>query len=66
MPVGSGCDTGSLPRALWQPGEVGWGAGGRTQEGGDTCILMADSHRCTAETNTLQRNYTPIKSKFKK
>ena len=22
------CDTGSLPIALWQPGEVGWGAGG--------------------------------------
>ena len=22
------------------------------QEGGDTCILMADSHCCTAETNT--------------
>ena len=36
------------------------------QEGGDTCILTADSHHCTAETNTLQRNYTPIKSKFKK
>ena len=43
---------------------MGWGAGGGIQEGGDTCILMADSHRCTAETNTLQRNYTPIKNKL--
>ena len=33
----------------------------RRQEGGDICIHIADSHCCTAETNTtLQSNYTPI------
>ena len=32
------------------------------QEGGDICILIADSLHCTAETNTiLQSNYTPTK-----
>ena len=35
--------------ALWWPG--GW-AGREAQEGGDECIHMADSHCCTAETNT--------------
>ena len=33
----------------------GWGGrrGGReVQEGGDICILMADSHCCMAETDT--------------
>ena len=33
----------------------GWdGGGGReVPEGGDTCTLMADSHCCMAETNTV-------------
>ena len=40
--------------------EIGW-------EEGDICILTADSHCCTAETNTpLQSNYPPIKIKFKR
>ena len=33
----------------------GWDAvagGSKFQEGGDICVLMADSHCCTAETNT--------------
>ena len=31
--------------------------------GGDICILIADSHFCTAETNTtLQSHYPPIKN----
>ena len=31
------------------------------QEGVDICILMTDSHYCTAETNTaLLSNYPPI------
>ena len=33
------------------------------QEGGDICLLMADSHCCMAETNTtLSINYPPIKN----
>ena len=37
------------------------------QEGGDICILTADSLCCTTETNTtLYSNYTPIKIKKKK
>ena len=53
---------GSQPSALPQSRGVGWARGGReAQEGGDTCILMADSHRCTAETNTtLYNSYSPI------
>ena len=47
----------------------GWdGAGGgrEVQEGGDMCILMADSHCCMAETNTtMESNYLSIKNKFK-
>ena len=32
----------------------------------DVCILIGDSHRCTAETNTtLYSNYTPIENKLK-
>ena len=34
---------------------LGWdgvGSGREIQEGGDICILMADSHGCIAETNT--------------
>ena len=30
----------------------GMGGGREVQEGGDICILMADSYCCTAETNT--------------
>lgn len=38
---------------------------GREAQEGDTCMVMADSHCCTAETNTaLQSNYLPIKNKF--
>ena len=48
----------------------GWNEvrGGReVREGGDICILLDDSHHCTAETNsTLESNYLPIKSKLKK
>lgn len=37
---------------------------GGAPEGGDICVLAADSCRCTAETNTrLLRNYTPMKKK---
>ena len=33
-------------------------------EGGDTCIHIADSFHCTAETNTISQSiYTPIKKK---
>ena len=35
-----------------------------SQEGGDRCTHIADSHCYTAGTNTiLQNNYTPIKNK---
>ena len=47
---------------------MGWDGGGEReiQEGGDTCILTADSH-CTAETNmALQSNYLLIKNNEKK
>ena len=43
----------------------GWKGG---QEGGDICLLMADSHSycCTAETNTIQEsNYIPIEKHLK-
>ena len=43
----------------------GWdgGCGRETQEGGDKCILIADSCYCTAETNTtLKNNCSPIKN----
>ena len=37
-------------------------SGREGSEGGDICIHIADSLRCTAETNTaLENNYTPIK-----
>ena len=40
---------------------MGWE---EAQEGGDICILIADSHCCTAETNiTLKSNYPLIKNK---
>ena len=39
--------------ALGQPTRVGWGQGWReAQEGGDICILTADSRCCTAEPTT--------------
>ena len=41
-----------------------WGDAKEVQEGGDTCVPMADSCWCMAETNTtLQSNYPPIKNK---
>ena len=41
--------------------------GKKIQKTGDTCIHIADSLCCTAETNPiLQSNYTPIKINFKK
>ena len=33
------------------------------QEGGNICILMADSHCCMAEANPLHSIYPPIKKK---
>ena len=40
-------------------------AGREAQEGGDTCIHMANTCCCTPETNTiLSTNYTPIKKNF--
>ena len=38
-------------------GLEGWDGGGdgrEAQERGDICILIADSHCCTAETNATQ------------
>ena len=48
---------------LWQQGGVGQvGCGKESPEGGDMCILMAESHCCMAEANTiLYGNYLPIK-----
>ena len=43
---------GAQPTALWQPRGVGCG-GREVQEGGDICILMADSYWCMAETSTI-------------
>ena len=43
------------------------GCGKESPEGGDMCILMAESHCCMAEANTiLYGNYLPIKKKFNK
>ena len=40
-----------------------YGLRGQAQEGGNVCILMADSCCCMAETNTtLKSNYLPIKN----
>ena len=39
---------------------------GKAQERGDMCILISDSHCCTAENNTtLESNYPPIKKERK-
>ena len=46
---------GAQTGALWQPRGVG---GGEVPEGRDTCILMADSHWCTAETNNTVEQLT--------
>ena len=41
------------------------GDGKEAQEGGDICILKADSLCCIAEINaTLYNNYLPIKNYF--
>ena len=56
---------GAQTGVLSQPREVGWG-GRDIQEGRDTCIPMADSYWCMAETNTtLKRNYPSTKNKLK-
>ena len=49
----------------WQPRGMGWkGRGREVHKGGDTCLPMADSCWCTAETNTaLWSNYPLIKNK---
>ena len=40
----------------------GWDGGRDIHKGGGICILMADSHCCTAEANTtLQSNFPPNK-----
>ena len=53
--------------ALGAKEEDGVGGWKEVQEGGDICILMADSCCCRAETNTtLYSNYPPIKNKLKK
>ena len=41
------------------------GHGREASEGGDICIHIVDSCCGTAETTTLERNYTPIKNKVK-
>ena len=45
-------------------GAEGRGGHGReAQEGGDICVLVADSHHCMAETKTtLLSNYPPNKN----
>ena len=40
--------------ALWWPKGVGWWKRREAQEGGDTCIIMADSSSCMAETNMVK------------
>lgn len=35
--------------------------GGESQEGGDICVLMADSHSCMSETNVILQNNSLIK-----
>ena len=44
-------------------GAGGWGGQGReAREGGDICVLVADSHHCMAETKILVSNYPPNKN----
>ena len=60
--MGTCCITGAQLGALWWPRRVGLGWGGREAYKGDTCIHIADSLCCRAETNTtLQSNYITIK-----
>ena len=47
---------GAQSGALWWPREVGRGDGREAQEEGETCVVMADLHCCTAETNTTLVN----------
>ena len=43
---------------------LGWE---EVQQGGDICIVMAGSHCCMKEANTvLHNNYSPIKNKLKR
>ena len=43
------------------------GGGGReVKEGEDICVHMADSRHCTADSNTLENSYTPMKKRRKK
>ena len=45
----------------------GLGNGKEVQQGGNTCVLTADSCCCMAEANTaLQSNYPSIKNKLKR
>ena len=49
--------------ALQRPRRVGWGDPGRqAQERGAICIHAADSLQCMLETNTIVRNYAPVKN----
>ena len=49
-----------MPRDGWVTSGVGWK---EVSKGGVVCIHIANSHFCTAETNTYCKatNYTPIK-----
>ena len=52
--MGSGCGAQeAVLRALWWPGEWGWGAGKEAEEGGDVCTLTSEAQRCAAETDAL-------------
>ena len=46
--------------------QLGWGGGREDQEGRDICILIADSHYCTAGTNTTtwESNYPPFEKRW--
>jgi len=39
--------------ALWQPRGVEWRGRRELHEGGDICVLVADSHGCVAEANAI-------------
>ena len=42
---------------MWEEGR---GGSGEDQEGRDICIIMADSHFCTAEANTVLQSDFPL------